>query len=273
MSITEIFMLRRINLGDGRISLEQIPPVIFPTGARLSFSTVSVVKCGKVGKTSSFLNSTGANLLTWVGELSAALTVSGKGGLDTGSEGASTWYAVHLIGDTTGVNATDVLLSLSETAPTLPSGYNVFRRVGWIRNDSSSNIQEWFQYGKGRERRYWWKINKNSLKALNDGNATSWTAVSLAAFVPPSVQDVTLLLEFKTGSAGAKNDRCRLRPTGSGELNMPFTFQPGHISIRKSFIQMEMPCNENQSVGYRVEDGGVDKNELNIVVAGFIDEI
>lgn len=85
----------------------------------------------------------------------ADLAVAGAGGLDTGAEAGDTWYYVYVIvGDDTGavLDSTannqqppcwrrgarvNVLLSTSSTAPTVPSGFTRFRRVGAVRNNSS----------------------------------------------------------------------------------------------------------------------------------------
>jgi hypothetical protein len=79
-----------------------------------------------------------------------------QGGLDGsesvgGTPDTSTWYHVHLIARTdTGV--VDVLFSESATAPTLPTNYDYFRRIGAVFNDGSGDILafkqngDWFQW-------------------------------------------------------------------------------------------------------------------------------
>ncbi|PCJ56756.1 MAG: hypothetical protein COA65_10180 [Rhodospirillaceae bacterium] len=67
------------------------------------------------------------------------------GGLDTGAKAASTFYSVWLI-DGTG-KSTDVLFSLSSTAPTMPTGFTIKRRIGWIGTDGASAILAFIQDG------------------------------------------------------------------------------------------------------------------------------
>lgn len=95
-------------------------------------------------------DSTAADMLV----LSASITKStsawavgsGNGGLDTGTIAVSTWYHVFLIKrPDTGV--VDVLISLSPTAPTLPTNYTLFRRIGSIKLNSSSQWVRYFQRG------------------------------------------------------------------------------------------------------------------------------
>jgi len=112
---------------------------------------------------------------------SALITSSGAGGLDTGSEAADTWYAIHIIGDTSGVNSEDLLLSLSSTAPTMPSGYDVFRHIGWTRNSSSSHFH---RYREVREGWVQYDISRNTGRVLNGGTATIYTDVDTSDLVP-----------------------------------------------------------------------------------------
>jgi hypothetical protein len=72
---------------------------------------------------------------------------SGVGGLDTGTIAATnTWYHVFVIKNPT-TAVVDVLFSLSPSAPTLPSGFTLFRRIGSIRVGGVGNWQGFVQLG------------------------------------------------------------------------------------------------------------------------------
>ena len=71
---------------------------------------------------------------------------TGNGSLDTGTIAANTWYHIHAISSSDGT-LNDVLLSLSATTPTLPSGYTASRRIGSIRTNGSSQITPFVQLG------------------------------------------------------------------------------------------------------------------------------
>jgi hypothetical protein len=77
--------------------------------------------------------------------LSAWAAGSGNGGLDTGTIAAGAWYHMFVIRNPTTL-AVDVLFSASATAPTLPSGYTQFRRVG-SNFTQSSLFQKFTQLG------------------------------------------------------------------------------------------------------------------------------
>lgn len=79
------------------------------------------------------------------GNLTIAITTSGANGLDTGSEAVSTWYAVYVIYNPStstiaGLLSADTTPPTTANAPTLPSGYTVWRHVGWVRNDGSGDF-------------------------------------------------------------------------------------------------------------------------------------
>jgi hypothetical protein len=71
---------------------------------------------------------------------------TGGGALDTGTIAASTWYHVFLIGNPAS-GAVDGLASTSATAPTLPSGWVLARRIGAVRTDGSGNLLAFKQAG------------------------------------------------------------------------------------------------------------------------------
>jgi len=68
--------------------------------------------------------------------------------LDTGTKANSTTYHVFTIRKTSDGTG-DILFSLSATAPTLPSGYAGFRRVGRAATDGSGNIRQFKARGDG----------------------------------------------------------------------------------------------------------------------------
>jgi hypothetical protein len=68
---------------------------------------------------------------------------NGNGALDTSSVAASTWYHVFIISNTV---TADVLISLS-LIPLLPTGYTLYRRIGSMLTNGSSNWTSFLQIG------------------------------------------------------------------------------------------------------------------------------
>lgn len=67
-----------------------------------------------------------------------------QGGRDTGATANGTWHTFAIYNPTTGVS--DVLFSLSLTAPTLPSGFTAFRRI-WSCVRSAGAVVQYRQLG------------------------------------------------------------------------------------------------------------------------------
>jgi hypothetical protein len=107
-----------------------------------------------------------------------------NGALDTGSVAASTWYHIYLI-ERTDTSVIDALLSLSATAPTMPTNYTKKRRIGSIKTDASSHILAFTQIGD----RFLWRSVPTDVP-----NATPPTIATLQTLsVPPGVSVDALL--------------------------------------------------------------------------------
>jgi len=103
---------------------------------------------------------------------------TGNGGLDTGSIAASTWYHTHIIKRLdTGV--TDVLVSLSATSPTMPTNYTLFRRIGSMKTNGSS---QWTLFQQSSDT-FLWDVPIQDVAATNPGTA----AVTRTLTVPTGV--------------------------------------------------------------------------------------
>ena len=92
-------------------------------------------------------DSTGAALISIpaMSKTTSAWSAGNNGGaLDTGTIAASTTYHVFVVGCG---SSSDILVSLSPTAPTLPSGCTTFRRVASSLTDASSHWVKVIQLG------------------------------------------------------------------------------------------------------------------------------
>jgi hypothetical protein len=78
---------------------------------------------------------------------SVDLSVSGDGGMDTGTEPASKILYLHVIFNSTS-GAVSAVASLDRYHPTVPAGYDYKVYVGAVKNDGSSNLILSRQWGK-----------------------------------------------------------------------------------------------------------------------------
>jgi hypothetical protein len=136
--------------------------------------------------------------------LTIAGTTVGANGLDTGALAASTWYSVWVIWNGT---TTAGLLSLSATAPTMPSGYTHKARVGWIRTDGTANKYPlgFKQYGKSVQYVVAAGSNLATVQIMASGSlgnvsTPTWSAVAIGNYIPPTAAKIKLSLGGGSGS-------------------------------------------------------------------------
>lgn len=154
-----------------------------------------------------------------------ATTVSnasvGINALDSGTVAASTIYAVWAIADPTGFRPTGFTLSTSFSAPALPFGYGIVRRIGVAITDASSHFIALTQVGNNSQRNYFYDA---PLRVLNAGASTSYAAVDLSTAVPPIVTPVIFNYSYTPSTAGHS---ASFRATGSASTtNLPSVTAP-----------------------------------------------
>jgi hypothetical protein len=80
------------------------------------------------------LDSTGSGLIILLSDTIMDITTVGINGRDTTDPiTQNTFHYIHIIGDSTDNNPTGLIFSTTTVTPTLPSGYDVFRPIGFIR--------------------------------------------------------------------------------------------------------------------------------------------
>ena len=110
---------------------------------------------------------------------------TGTGGLDAGIIAASTWYHVYLIKrPDTGV--VDVVFSLSATAPTLPANYTLFRRIGSLKTNASTQFLKFIQDGDT----FTWDNPPADISVTNPGTASLTRTLS----TPPGVRVEAIIM-------------------------------------------------------------------------------
>lgn len=129
-------------------ALNAAPPVVGdPYGLGLSTagsSATFAVAAGRAADSTGLYNIALASALSKTTSAWAAGT--NQGALDTGVIAINTWYHVFVIKNpTTGVS--DVLISTNVSAPTMPSGYTLKRRIGSLLTNSSSQWVSFTQFG------------------------------------------------------------------------------------------------------------------------------
>ncbi|MDY6957675.1 MAG: hypothetical protein SVK08_00825, partial [Halobacteriota archaeon] len=169
------------------------------------------------------------------------------------------------------VNPVDGLLSTSATNPVLPSGYNTFRRVGWIRNNASSNFIVGIQVGNGKQK--WWHYSgpRTNTNILSAGNATTDTVLSAAAYVPPTSQLCHLNVDLDATSAW-RDAGLRINSGGSGaRTTRHWQFQLGAAPSTTMRVGTDVFfLDENQELIYSMDNSD---SSITVHVVAYLDSL
>jgi len=144
-----------------------LAPRSYLAGLTLSTAGASATMTTDAGQATNSTNVASMTLLAATAKTTAAWVVgTTQGGLDTGTVANSTWYHFYTIRrPDTGV--VDVLFSLSATAPTLPTGYTQFRRIGSGRTNGYGQWTSFIQVGDWFD----WATSVLDVDAANPGTA------------------------------------------------------------------------------------------------------
>jgi len=183
-------------------------------------------------------------------------TINGAGGLDTGTLTLNTWYRVFVIYQKTGYSLPDLIISKSDI-PTLPSGYDDYIRIGWLRTNASSQFIHFYQGGNGNAKVYEWN---SAINVLTGGNATSHTLIDLDGAVPPSdFTHVVFNAAITPNSAGNTIEIARSTTSTAG------AFLSGSVAAVKQIGELSVIC------GYVTEKAGVNYKVSNASDSAYVD--
>lgn len=201
--------------------------------------------------------------------LSSALTKAGGtawsagasgGSLDTGAIAASTWYHAFVIKNTT-TQTVDVLTSLSPTAPTLPTGYTLFRRIGAMKTNASS---QWVLFHQNGDE-FLWDVPSGDVATTTLG--TTSTLFTLGGV--PSGVEVWVKFRVTQTNASATNTLIQSPDESTQTLNTPSgNFNLSNAAGLFSSGQMQIRVNTSQQIR---AVAGTASTTLNIATYGWID--
>ncbi len=208
-------------------------------------------------------DSTDTYVITSAATMNITKTTSGLNGLDTGSIAASTLYAVYIVGDAVTGLTTGAMISTNMTTPLLPYGYNVFRKIGYVRTDGSSNFLKGYWSGNGNGRLFMY--DAPIATAVTAGAATSYTAVTLATFVP-ALNNTPVWIAFDMTPAAASRIMS-LHPYGATGDAVSITSQVTAVHVTGNVLVQARLNSGAPSIEYKWSAGGGDAVALN--VAGY----
>jgi hypothetical protein len=213
--------------------------------------------------TGSILDSTGVYQLNVDSVLSPSISSTGLNGLDAGTVAANSVYAVYLVADPVTQQEIGAMFSLSLTGPLMPFGYSAFALIGFVVTDATSDILlgTWTA-GNSSQRMFYYDAPLAT--AVTAGNATAYTAVSLAASVP-AIQDTEVLVNYAF-TPGAASRTLNLTP-GNGVGNLvTITGQVTSVVVSNNVVVPAKVTSSVPEIDYKVANSG---DAVAINVAGF----
>jgi hypothetical protein len=167
------------------------------------------------------------------------MTTTGIGGLEASdSEASITWYEIYLKGKSDGT--IDCLLNTAGgSIGTAPASYDYARHIGYVYNNASSNIEEFYQANN-------W-VDIDCINILSAGTQTNYTDVSLVTCIPPKSRQVAV--SIYTPITG-KN--CRVRRNGSAFAQQLESFNSAGEITNNGFVGTD----SSQVIEYKTSSGG-----------------
>ena len=186
---------------------------------------------------------------------------SSLGALDSGSSlSASTWYHVFVI-QRLDTGVTDVLVSQSATAPTMPTNYTKKRRIGSFKTDGSSHILAFTQNGD----EFLWVTTTVDVNGITTTTAQQPHAINVPLGIVVNALGRSL---FQAGSGttlvltspGVTGDLASTAGNADLVINGASQFAAGSFNIRTNTSQQITTSNSVSGTGawYWVTKGWID---------------
>lgn len=209
-------------------------------------------------------NSTDIDDIVLTAPVTNTITSVGANGVDIAAAILDKFYAVYVIGDSTGYQPTASLLSLSSSAPRLPFGYDMFRRVGYILTNGSAQVLKFYQYGADSDRVMYYDVG---ISELSGGSSATFAAIDLATSVPPIRCEVILNLLFTPDGA---TEVAEFLPFGSAASNGIVTFGCGVAAAQSGNVTVPSALDSGvPKILYKVAAG----DTLTALTVGYTDSL
>ena len=199
------------------------------------------------------------------GAVTINTAVNGAGGLDQGAMANDTFYAVFAIGDSYGNNPGSAMLSLSATAPTLPGGYDMFFRIGYIKSSGAAAILPFRQDGCGLDRWMWY--DAPIATSITNGSSATYAAVDATAGLPAATP--TMVRWYCVFTPTAADDTLVLVP-GTSTATLGYASASGAVAGVVETVQLVCPTDSplTDAIDYKVTGSAVA-----ISVQAYVDQL
>jgi hypothetical protein len=181
------------------------------------------------------------NPVTGVEGLVLNAATVGANGLDTGVLEANTMYAIYAIADSRYYLGTAVIATkASNSAPSLPAGYDSMRLIGFWATQSANALFELGSYSNYGSNMTFMYLDERPVLSL--GTSTSYAYVNLVNVVPPTANQFAIINSiYKPANPGAN----LLLAPGSGinHASSVITGQVSNVNVTSSTFVLVQPHN------------------------------
>lgn len=248
----------------------------YVSGLTLTYTSTSVVTVAL----GSCVDSTATNVITLSEPKTITKTVLGAGGLDVGTIAASTKYYIYAIGSSfsygPGLNDLDptlvnpapgtVLISTSLT-PSLPLNYDMYRYIGAVYTDGSSNFLKFVQSGLGNDRTMWYDVAIAT--SVTAGTSTTYANIDLSGSVPKAALEVFALTSLTPNSSASVTN---LVPYGS-TATVGYALVKGQVAAVVATETLRLPSASNAGAPYILYKTTSGSDAVAVSISGYVDQL
>ena len=189
---------------------------------------------------------------------------NGANGLDIGDLANNTFYAVYAIADSFKNSDAAAMISADLDQPLLPTDYDMYRRIGYVKTDGSAEFLEFRQEGLGQNRWMWY--DAAIATDITAGASATFAAVDLSDGIPDLSNSgmVNLLAVFTPTAA---EDTLELRP-GDSSATDGYARESGDVADVAVTTNMVTPWDVTSGIDYKVTGSAVA-----LSVAAYMDKL
>lgn len=185
--------------------------------------------------------------------LSLLTTVTGLGGIDTGTIANVSYYYVYLIWDAVNSNVPALTFSLSSVKPQMPFGYNAYKYIGGFSTDSSAHIipGNWTAGNTGRR-----TFLLNNQRLTLTGTASTATNFSLLNLVPAIDSSPAYINMTYTSTTPGSIASVRVAGSATG-FNLSSVTQVSGVIANANGVLISSLVSGVPTLNYSVQSGSV----------------
>lgn len=254
----------------------------FVSGLGLTYATTTTMTVAA----GSCTDVTDSNVIVLDEAVTLDLTLDGPGGIDTGVLTASTFYAVFVVASTSypgrqnnseqeayeNPYPASAVLSPYVTEGTVPTPsldypYNLYKYVGSVYINASSQISIFDQSGSSRDRTMWYDAAIAS--SVTAGTSTTYANVDITESVPYPGLEVLARVALTPNSSASQTILAPYGSTSTGGMALV----KGQVAAVVAENVVRLTCGSNTGAPYLLYKTTSASDSVAISVAGYIDQL